>query len=364
MNAGTGRQDTIVGIHLLRAIAAFMVVSLHARLSVPGSESWPAFGYAGVDIFFVISGFVMAHTTRVHPITQDPCQRLTALDFLGKRLLRIVPLYWVALLWTSRRSLANGEVSVDLLKDLAFVPHPNAVYTDVLLPTLTQGWTLNYEMFFYVIFAAAFVAGRRRTLLVLGTLLILACAGGIASMIGASDTSTSVVGIARRFYTQDIILEFGFGMLIQRWTAVTSRAAWPRWVYGAALTAGFALLAYKPVVGPRSIVDGLPAAMIVWASIHAFENWQMPNIVKRLGDASYAIYLFHWSSFGALKPLLAWLGNDANSDMQIAFVMTLHIMIAALSGLAIHIFVEKPLTKAIKFALGFWNRDVTATAVQ
>ena len=116
-----------------------MVVVHHATHSVPGAH-WMPFGGAGVDIFFVISGYVMAHTTQNLPSGQDSASR-----FIRKRIARIVPLYWLAILWVTRRTPPD----LNLLRDFFFIPHYNAQYPTLINPILVQGWTLNYEMLFY-----------------------------------------------------------------------------------------------------------------------------------------------------------------------------------------------------------------------
>jgi exopolysaccharide production protein ExoZ len=115
--------------------------------------SW---GASGVDIFFVISGFVMAHTTR---------DSTDAVTFFRKRIARIVPLYWIALLWTARHALPSPDA--DLLKDFFFVPHWSTEFPNSVNPILRQGFTLNYEMFFYALFALAMIFGRKRVVVLL-----------------------------------------------------------------------------------------------------------------------------------------------------------------------------------------------------
>ena len=116
---------SIDGLQYLRAVAALMVVFHHARWLFPAdcilnTAAWSEFGSRGVDIFFVISGFVMAYSTRsFDPAGSRPAQ---AADFLVKRLIRVVPLYWVATLWTARRIIWHGNVDLDLVKDFLFLP--------------------------------------------------------------------------------------------------------------------------------------------------------------------------------------------------------------------------------------------------
>ena len=114
-------------------------------------------GQAGVDVFFVISGFIMWMVT-AEPV--GPAQ------FLWHRVVRIVPLYWIAtLIMAAHRS---SSVS-DTVNSLLFWPYRDA--NDELWPVLVQGWTLNFEMFFYLLFAAALIIPRRFQLLSLTAVL-------------------------------------------------------------------------------------------------------------------------------------------------------------------------------------------------
>jgi exopolysaccharide production protein ExoZ len=131
-------QKTIDGIQVLRAIAAIMVVFYHARFSIPsGAERLPSFSASGVDIFFIISGFVMSYTT---PFSAKHVA--DAWLFIRRRIARIVPLYWIILIWTARR----GPFSLGLLKDFFFVPRLNDTYVNSIEPIVIQGWTLNSDL--------------------------------------------------------------------------------------------------------------------------------------------------------------------------------------------------------------------------
>ncbi len=336
------RSGTIEGLQILRAVAALMVVFHHARHSIPGGDRWPAVGEAGVDVFFVISGFVMAHTTRHLRVGPVPAQRLAvARDFIAKRLLRVVPLYWLVLLWTNRRDLAAGRFGIDLLKDFAFVPHPNAVYPDRLWPTMIQGWTLNYEMFFYALFAGALLFGRRRLIAVGAVLAGFAALGAMTAAVGVDASSEDWRGVALRFYTDDILLEFGFGVMLQQLVARGALPALPASPGLAVMVAGFALLALGHGHAPRSLFQGVPAVLIVWGSFGAFAGARLPTW-ERLGAASYAIYLIHWASFGAVKPVSNLLGAAGATPAGSALLLVLLMLSAVVAGWGLHRFVERP----------------------
>lgn len=281
---------TIEGIQVLQAIAALMVVHHHALHSVANGPAWPGFGAAGVDIFFVISGFVMAHTTRnLHRPGAPAGAGAQAADFLLKRFIRVVPLYWIALLWTARRDIAAGQVDSGLVKDFLFIPHASTLYPDMLWPSVVQGWTLNYEMFFYALFALALLFGRARHAVLIGALLVLAIVGAaLPAHVGAVAHSAELWENLARFYTHDILLELAFGVLLQRAVAGGVKRAWPRLAYVGLLLAGFVLLALGHDHGPRSLTQGLPALLIVWSAIHAWAGLSLRGW-ENLANASYSI---------------------------------------------------------------------------
>src|SRR6185437_14170487 len=131
-------------IQALRAIAALLVVFVHLAVPVAALGVAP-FGAGGVDLFFVISGFIMVYTTVGRPIS--------GAEFLGRRIVRIVPLYWlltlavfgIALIAPTLLQFTTASWG-QLLKSLFFIPFAKA--NGDVQPVLFLGWTLNYEMFF------------------------------------------------------------------------------------------------------------------------------------------------------------------------------------------------------------------------
>ena len=153
-------------LQALRAIAALLVVADHALLEVSHNEpqnlithiAW-TLGNAGVYIFFVISGFIM-----VNICWESFGPKAAAANFVRRRVIRIVPLYWLATV----AALAYHKVSSthgadagwsELIYSLAFIPYSNDEGS--WNPILPQGWTLNYEMMFYAIFALGLSLPRR-----------------------------------------------------------------------------------------------------------------------------------------------------------------------------------------------------------
>lgn len=288
-----------------------LVVIHHANSLVFVDKSWINFGFAGVDIFFVISGFVMAHSTQ-HLRAPDFSGRIACFSlFFRKRLIRIVPLYWLALLFTSRRELMHGNISLDLIKDLFFIPHANSIYTDSLMPTLLQGWTLNYEMFFYLLFGLSLLLVRFRTVVILVVLLFLANLGFYLNYSVHIFDLKVWQDILLRFCTNSVMLEFAYGIIAQQLIVKLHLLGLPRFIYFLFAIIGFILLAlFADEYHFRGITVGISAAIITLSIALVCIGLQQP-LLKLLGDASYAIYLFHRTSFAVLKPFELWLNGGS-----------------------------------------------------
>jgi peptidoglycan/LPS O-acetylase OafA/YrhL len=284
-------RATLFNIQALRAVAALMVVCVHLQaLAVMAGA--PArvtdAGNAGVDLFFVISGFIMVFTTGSK--SQGP------VTFLGSRLRRIVPLYWcvtlavfaVARLTPSLIQNTPSDLG-RLIASLLFIPASRPDGT--LRPVVFVGWTLNFEMAFYVLFALGLFAPRR-------WIGVLAAVGALVAAVlwgWAARPASPLLG----FYTTPMVLEFGAGMVLGLlWPRLNSpdRLAWP---LAAAIALAFLLMLGAPWLWPgaeRLFAFGLPATVIV-ASALALERqgravrWRW---LQALGAASYAIYLSHF----------------------------------------------------------------------
>ena len=199
----------VKSIHYLRGLAALLVVFHHSIIQLAPVRDHYAhieFGQAGVDIFFVISGFVI--------YLSNAKGRLGCGEFLKLRIIRIVPLYWLATLAVvavavvAPRFFATTTLTAqDVAQSLLFVPAYSAAFPGQIWPVLVPGWSLNYEMFFYLVFAVGLLVARERLLLFLvATLGILVVAGLLLDPQPAPLKS----------YTDLRLLEFLFGVLLAR----------------------------------------------------------------------------------------------------------------------------------------------------
>ena len=336
-------RSALANVQALRALAAFMVVFVHLKALASMAGLQPTLfeaGNAGVDIFFVISGFIMVFTTGRKPVGP--------LAFLGSRLKRIAPLYWLATLAVfalaevAPRVLQGTHAGPGaLLASLAFIPFARP--DGQVRPLVFVGWTLDYEMAFYVLFAVGLLA-RRRAL-------------GIGLVVGALVAAVALVaalrppGVIASFYGRPIILEFGLGMLLG--AAWPRLKAGPRTVRAAALAAPLAVAAMlaAPLLWPsqdRAVAFGLPALALVWSAL-AFERaglalrWPW---AQSLGNASYAVYLSH--AFIAQGVILAGRAAGLSGPWSALGLGAAALIGVAAAGLALHYGVERPIAAALQ----------------
>ena len=331
----------LLNVQALRGLAAFLVVFVHLASLAQLAGLDPGvtvFGNSGVDVFFVISGLIMVVTTSG--------RKQTPQGFLRNRATRIVPLYWtitfavfaIALLAPSLLQSTTAD-AVDLARSLAFVPYARA--DGAMHPVVFVGWTLNYEMAFYVVFAAGLLLPNR--LAGLGaSLAVIAAAALAGQLLHPTDPVLA-------FYTAPMICEFGAGMVlgalfVRDRLPKGSRYGWP------AVAAGVAALAVM-LAGPwlwpqadRALMFGVPAVVIVTCALVAERAGLTLSAgwIQLLGAASYSTYLTHFfctqvvvkaaERLAFLGPLAMW------ALFPVAFVLV------AIVGVLAHRKLELPLT--------------------
>lgn len=331
-------------VQALRALAAFSVALTHvlynAMALAPGNSILKAvYGAmpwgAGVDIFFVISGFVIVHSSGRLFTAEN-----AAGHFALRRLARIVPLYWLM------TSLLLAELALDpgavngviggagyILSSYLFIPcaRPDGL----VQPVLGLGWTLNYEMFFYFVFTPFLAFRRAQAVAAVSALLALLVLLGRLGLLH---------GVVLRTWSDPIILEFCAGMLLALLPGRLALHAVPRLCI--ALTA---LLLFRLQPGlPRVLADGVPAVMLVFAATAGRPSRSLPRLERwlvRLGDASYALYLVHPFVMRALA--LLWRQTQGG----IFAYVVLSLVLAQLAALAIHRSFEKPATRWLRARL-------------
>jgi len=327
-------------IQYLRAVAALSVLLYHVLLHwLPQYHAHYAFLSGGVDIFFVISGFVMWGVTAG--------REGGSWSFFSKRLKRIVPLYWIlttvmlTIMLAMPSALLNSRFDVvHAVTSYLFIPWRHPV-EGMFEPLLVQGWTLNYEMIFYLIFALILFAPMRfRLPAVVGALTGLVVLGFMPHA-GTSQLD---------FYTDPIILEFAMGVCLG--AAVTAQRRAPAPIAAAAVIAGSGLLIAGTLTGvfcDRVLMWGIPAALLVSGCVFLEREtgpWLAP-LPLLVGDASYSIYLVHpftvWAAFQAWHKVRA-----LQSPPCVAATMIVTALASVTAGVLVYRFVELPIIKRFK----------------
>ncbi|MGI8570603.1 MAG: acyltransferase family protein [Methylocella sp.] len=330
-------KENYTGIQALRFLAAILVVMVHATMYTKDRLD-PTFGIwfpgrDGVDVFFVISGFVMVVSSRKLMTQPDGW-----LVFAKRRLIRIVPLYWLATTLRLGAMLAVPSLLLhpklsfyQVVTSYLFFPARDAEGS--LHPLLVVGWTLNYEMFFYMVFTLALLL-RRDIYGFIGVVLGLCALGSLVPNIESD---------ALAFYFNPIVIEFFGGMLLAR-VAATWRIPW--WACLAAFAVGLALLLAQSSSepSPRFIKIGLPALLVVSGVVFG-ERWlagRIPIFLLDLGAASYALYLFHPIFAPAVPTVLKLVGLHEGWISIVAFVMfSIIVSVIAFAG------VERRMTRSL-----------------
>jgi peptidoglycan/LPS O-acetylase OafA/YrhL len=308
----------LFSIQILRGIAAVMVLLFHVLDLQIGS--------AGVDIFFVISGFIMFHTNR-----DVFGHARTATIFFWRRILRIAPLYWLCTAF----ALWHGAEIKTLIGSVLFVPERSG---DGSIHTiLASGWTLDFEMFFYIVFAAGLLLPRKYGL----------------SAIVATLSALILLGLATKpkqaaflYWTNPLILEFIFGLAIayayEKGKRLSFNTGMGMLALGVLVLAAFSFADYPTPdrlhAGYLALGWGLPAALIVAGAAlsdrgaPATARWRVPRL---LGDASYSIYLTHLLVLNAVRSFhIPHLGIPT--------------VLASLSvGISVHFYVERPIGRLL-----------------
>jgi peptidoglycan/LPS O-acetylase OafA/YrhL len=345
-------KNRLASIQVLRGIAASMVVFHHVSDAI--YRVWPnglwvfssvnliKTGAAGVDIFFLISGFIMIYVSPPYRAHEKP-----ASDFLIRRVIRIYPLYAIVTLLTIGYAVAHLYVKPadgfpysvgQIAAAFAFMPHFNPE-SGWVQPIVKQGWSLYYEMFFYVCFAGVLAWSNRYLLLSL--IAIFSVVLLAANLLGSPDNAIAVV------FSDPIMIEFLFGCaigILYKRGLFNGRFVLP-WLVGSLLLLALGSAFGFPDSNLRCLSWGIPAAgiLITFLKLDLSEmTWPRP--LTLLGDASYSVYLTHSLVFYHTLNLI--LKRGAASVPGDALIAGLTPVIVAL-GVAFYLAIEGPINRRL-----------------
>ena len=338
-------------VQALRAVAAGSVAFLHIAndamiggrdptgliAAAAGSMPWAA----GVDIFFVISGFVIVHASAGLFARRGGQGR-----FLRRRLTRIVPLYWLLtslflatlLLQPSAIRGAIGGAGM-VVASYLFVPWPRP--DGLVEPAFGLGWTLNYEMFFYVLMTPFLLLRRGWAVAGCGALLCLLVTAG---QVAGFDL------VQLKFWSDPIVLEFVLGMALS--LAVAAGLRLPGWLRLGMAGLALAALHLEPAGGSgwRVVSFGVPGLLLLAAAVSPRSPGQPlgrpMRMLVRLGDASYAMYLFHPFVMRGLTAAGSRFGTHSETG-GIVYV-AVSMVAAQVCALVINGGLERKLTAALR----------------
>ena len=333
----------LYSVQALRAVAALAVLAGHLAqneirfLDAPLLPAWLQAGASGVDLFFVISGFVMVYVTRGMG-RAAPAQ---SARFLYQRAARIYPAYWLFtglvligyLLMPG--SLTRGLDELNLLASLTLWPVSSP-------PVLLVAWTLIHELYFYLVFAGL--------LLLPGRLFVPALSVWIAAILAAHWSglaySGAVAGLAFHPLTLEFIAGCAIGLLV---------CSGRRRFGAASLVAGLALwagsFAWLAPAGPADIpmgwlrvgIWGVPAVLTTYGvvTLEIDHRMRTPGPLVALGDWSYALYLAHLPVVALLVRLVDRFVPETGPLPNLIFIATASLASIAVAGLTYRLF-ERP----------------------
>ena len=325
-----------ISIHWLRGLSAIFVLYYHVLHKMNSIYGWDfyKFGAIGVDIFFIISGFVISSSFYKN--------RTSAVKFLENRFFRVIPIYWflttcALIVYLIRPDLVNrsSNVGTSVLSSYTLIPDGGVML-------LSVAWTLTYEMYFYTIFALSiFVSGvflkrnQERIISVLLISLIFVC----ANLFDVGNT-----------FSNPIVFEFIFGVVV--FEILGKNKYFINKVVSAFLLV-LALLTYVAFnfyfeINNRLWYFGIPA-LLLFVSFLSLESLLergeslIAKILNIIGDASYSIYLSHLFIIAAVMLFMDKFVSSSAVAFSICMIFCIY------GGCVCHYLIEVPLTKKIKY---------------
>jgi exopolysaccharide production protein ExoZ len=327
-------QPKLELLQVVRAIAALAVVFYHTGYQ-------PDYGAYGVWVFFVLSGVIMGMLME---------SEKSASQFILRRMVRIVPLYWIIttltafITWFAPNIRVSGNAGgvKEYLFSLFFIPFRDL--NGNILPMLSLGWTLNYEIAFYLTCAANLFLTQKWPHRITALLVVLWWC--------LAHLSPTDIGF---FYASPIVFLFILGLGLWSLSQRINFRAGSYFCMGLIPLASI-VLAYLEWLGNRQRGSTYTVAgkisltvFIVWLGIVCEPAFQrLKDAIRRplivVGDASYAIYLTHIFVIRLFNLTLPNLGLS-REGLPLAFIC---LIFSTLVGIVVHRYIDTPIQKKLK----------------
>lgn len=325
----------IRSLQALRFIAAFAIVVYHAtrQFVLKSDNDFLNTLYSflqtklefGVDIFFVISGYVIYSSYQK--------RKKSPLEFIADRIIRIAPMYWITtmifviILSINFSLYPLSDLSfLSIIKSLMFIPAYNL--EGIYLPVHSVGWSLNIEMMFYAVFALAIVVNSNNVKVIVFPSIIL------IYLVGNNYESLS-------FYHNVMVFEFLAGCCIAMINADTLKFISKRtFISAIIIICCIASLIYGNAQ-PRLLYWGIPSFFIVLLCVSFDQKIKVSDWLMTLGAASYSLYLTH----RIIITLTIWVFGRGNYSLWFAL---LSVVISVPASVIMYLKLEKPLSSNLK----------------
>ncbi|MBB3956838.1 acyltransferase family protein [Novosphingobium sediminicola] len=349
----------IVPVQFLRGIAASFVVTVHFldRLVKRGAfldplPDWThSFGEMGVATFFAISGFIMVHTTG-----NEFGSLLGGRRFLTRRFVRVAPMYYVTTILSVIFAFATFHLSTNkiyvaptfyqIVMSFMFLPYIDV--NGIAHPVYGLGWTLEYEMLFYAVFALAMLMPLRKGMIVATAFLLGATALGLAL-----DAPLTIVGtpVPLYFFTRPLLLYFVIGMMlgVARRQGMCREVPLPAW--GMGLIGVACMLLGVRFAGPGVSFVSLVAVMVTMMTATLLKareeaSTAFERFSKAFGSASYSLYLTHSFLLGLIAVVTERIAGK--STLSLVLVVLIACIVCFVAAWQVWKNIEVPLMRKLQ----------------
>jgi len=342
----------INAIQFLRGFAALAVVIHHTagyvkRYFVPTllfNDSF-SIGFAGVDLFFVISGFIIHFTSKNY--LNKPS---LLIQYLKKRFFRVYPIYWII---TTTLFLSSWLIVKILHKNLFSIGYPETILSYLKTYTLFPlhfainpvTWTLSYELFFYVCFAILIIS--KRLWIIPTTIIAISFYNIFVDISEVADADLNYYNFIFGGYNFEFLLGFLIYLFYEK-IDLSNLISVILLVISVLIIGFFGYSVGDYDSYQRVLTFGIPSSLILIAFLNLEKNnaIHFPKFTIILGDASYALYLVHFPMMLLLNKLPQILGYNFSANQEV-YYSYLIIILVIITSIFVHKWIEKPLSSRL-----------------